>query len=132
MRLAYARYVTAIGREPAPMVADYAVHVAAGHAHLAVDEHDGLLGVVVFFPKDGWMHLDAVAVLPTASGRGIGKALIRLCEDEARRLSLTGINLYTNEKMTENLMIYPHLGYVEVARRTDEGFSRVFFEKRFD
>jgi hypothetical protein len=32
--------------------------------------------------------------------------------------------------MTENLSIYPRLGYVEVARRSEDGFNRVFFEKQ--
>jgi len=40
------------------------------------------------------------------------------------------VHLYTNEKMTDNLSIYPRLGYVEVARRHEDGFDRVFFEKR--
>jgi hypothetical protein len=31
--------------------------------------------------------------------------------------------------MMENLSLYPNLGYVEVARRSDRGFNRVFFEK---
>lgn len=35
------------------------------------------------------------------------------------------LHLYTNEKMTENLSIYPKLGYVEVGRRTENGFNRV-------
>jgi hypothetical protein len=38
-------------------------------------------------------------------------------------------HLYTNEKMTDNLSIYRKLGYVEVARRTENGFNRVYFEK---
>jgi hypothetical protein len=32
--------------------------------------------------------------------------------------------------MAENLSIYPRLGYVEVARRVEDGFNRVFFAKR--
>jgi hypothetical protein len=33
--------------------------------------------------------------------------------------------------MTENLSFYPRLGYIEVARRAEHGFNRVFFEKSF-
>lgn len=129
---AYARYVAAIGRKPAPMVADFAAQIAAGQVHVATDEGDGLQGFVVFFPKQDHMFLENVAVQPTAAGRGIGKSLIRFCEEEARRLGLGAVHLYTNEKMTENLSIYPHLGYTEVGRRTEEGFNRVFFEKRLE
>jgi hypothetical protein len=42
---------------------------------------------------------------------------------------MNAVHLYTNEKMTDNLSIYPKLGYVEVARRTENGFNRVYFEK---
>jgi len=28
-----------------------------------------------------------------------------------------------------NLELYPHLGFVEVDRRVDEGFDRVYFAK---
>ena len=32
--------------------------------------------------------------------------------------------------MTENLELYPRLGYREIDRRLDQGFQRVFFSKR--
>ncbi len=127
---AYARYVAAIGRKPAPMVADFAAQIGAGHVHVAVDDEDRPQGFIVFFAKDGRMFLENVAVRPEAAGQGIGGALIRFCEDEARRAGLAGVRLYTNARMTENLSLYPRLGYVEVERRTEDGFDRVFFEKR--
>lgn len=128
---AYARYVAAIGRKPAPMVADFAAQIRAGQVHVAVDDEDRPQGFIVFFPKGKKMFLENVAVRPAAAGRGIGKSLIRFCEDEARREGFAAVRLYTNEKMTENLLIYPRLGYVEVGRRTEDGFARVFFEKEF-
>ena len=129
---AYARYVAAIGRKPAPMVADFASQIAAGHIHVATDAAGKLEGFIVFFPIADHMFLENVAVEPAASGRGIGKSLVSFCEAEARRLGLAAIRLYTNEKMTANLSIYPYLGYVEVDRRTEDGFNRVFFEKHLD
>lgn len=126
---AYARYVPLIGRKPAPMVADFAAQIAAGAVYVATDDRDALQGFIVFHPEDGHMLLENVAVLPRAAGRGIGKALIAFCENAARRRGVNTVRLYTNEKMTENLAIYPKLGYVEVARRTESGFNRVYFEK---
>lgn len=126
---AYARYVAAIGREPAPMVADFAAQIGAGLVHVAEDAAGRLAGFIVFFPKDGRMFLENVAVRPEVAGRGIGGTLIRFCEVEARRAGLAAVRLYTNARMTENLSLYPRLGYVEVARRTEDGFDRVFFEK---
>jgi ribosomal protein S18 acetylase RimI-like enzyme len=126
---AYRRYVAAIGRKPAPMLADYASQIAADKVHVAVDETGELAGFIVFFPVAGRMFLENVAVQPAASGRGIGKSLIRFCEDDARRLGLGAVHLYTHEKMTDNLSLYPRLGYVEVDRRTEDGFNRVYFVK---
>ncbi|EWY36952.1 acetyltransferase [Skermanella stibiiresistens SB22] len=127
---AYVGYVAVIGREPAPMVADFAAQIAAGQVHVSMGEDDVMQGFIVFFPQEDSMLLENVAVWPWASGQGVGKALIGFCEDEARRLGCRAARLYTNEKMTDNLSIYPKLGYVEVDRRAEDGFNRVFFEKR--
>jgi hypothetical protein len=35
---AFAPYIPAIGRPPAPMTADYGAAIAAGEAHVAVDD----------------------------------------------------------------------------------------------
>jgi GNAT superfamily N-acetyltransferase len=127
---AYIRYVEAIGRKPAPMLADFASQIAAGQVFVAADETDLPQGFIVFFPEDGQMFLENVAVQPSAAGKGIGKALIGFCENQARRLGLGSVQLYTNQKMVENLSIYPRLGYAEIDRRTENGFDRVYFEKR--
>lgn len=126
---AYARYVPLIGRKPAPMIADFATQIAAGKVYVATDEHGGFQGFIVFYAEDAHMLLENVAVLPRAAGRGLGKALIGFCEETARQRGMNAVHLYTNEKMTENLSIYPKLGYVEVARRREDGFNRVYFEK---
>ncbi|MDB5551488.1 MAG: acetyltransferase [Rhizobium sp.] len=129
---AYTRYVALIGRKPAPMIADFAAQIASDQVYVAVDGNDELQGFIVFFPDDGHMFLENVAVRPEVAGRGVGKSLIQFCEAEAERLGLGGVHLYTNEKMAENLSIYPRLGYQEVGRRSEHGFNRVFFEKHFD
>ena len=126
---AYTRYVAAIGRKPAPMLADYAADIAAGHVHVAADGADAVQGFIVFFPEGGRMMLENVAVHPAAAGQGLGKALIRFCEAAARQQGLAAVALYTNEKMAENLSIYPRLGYIETGRRQEQGYNRVFFEK---
>lgn len=127
--LAYARYVPLIGRKPAPMLADFPAQIAAGDVQVAVDGAGALLGFIVFRPEGGHMLLENVAVMPGAAGRGIGKALIARCEATARQLGLDSVQLYTNEKMVENLSIYPRLGYAETDRRTEDGFNRVYFQK---
>ncbi|WP_422019901.1 GNAT family N-acetyltransferase [Roseibium sp.] len=126
---AYAPYIAAIGRKPAPMVADFETQIGAGQVHVAEDESGSFLGFIVYFPRADHMFLENVAVVSAAAGRGIGRALISHCEAEACSLGLPAIRLYTNEKMTANLSIYPRLGYTETGRRTEDGFNRVYFEK---
>ena len=75
------------------------------------------------------MHLENVGVLPRFNGRGYGRRLIEHVEQAAIRNGLDAVELYTNEKMVENISMYPKLGYTEVDRRIDKGFSRVFFRK---
>lgn len=126
---AFARYVPLIGRKPAPMVADFAAQIAAGEAYIATDDHGAFQGFIVFCAEDNHIHLESVAVLPRAAGRGVGRELIGFCEKTARERGINAVHLYTNEKMVENISIYPRLGYVEVGRRTEDGFNRVYFEK---
>lgn len=125
---AYAVYVPRIGKPPAPMLADYAAHVAAGHVHV-LDDDGVLVGAVVYWPEIDHVYLDMVAVDPDATGRGHGRRLIAHAEDAARVLGLAAVRLYTNARMTENLTLYPRLGYRETDRKHHEGYDRVFFEK---
>ncbi len=127
---AYTPYIAAIGRKPAPMVADFKAQIAADQVHVAVDQNDNILGFIVFFPKTDHMFLENAAVFSSTAGQGVGKALIAHCEAETRKLGLRCVKLYTNEKMTRNLTFYPRLGYAETGRRQQDGFNRVFFEKR--
>jgi len=126
---AYEQYVAAIGKKPAPMVADFSTLIASGFVYVAVEEKANVIGFIVFFQKGDHVLLENVAVRSSATGRGVGKCLIALCEDEAKRSGAKSIKLYTNEKMTENLSIYPHIGYREIERKTEDGFNRVYFEK---
>lgn len=125
---AYALYVARIGKEPAPMVADFQAQIAAGQVY--VGEADGAVaGFVVLYPRRDHLHVENVAVFPARQGLGLGRALLAFAEKEARRRGLAAIELYTNVKMTENLALYPRLGYREIDRREEAGFSRVFYRK---
>lgn len=128
VRAAYAVYVPRMRREPAPMAADYAALVASGEAWVAVED-DRVVGVLVIRPCRGELELENVAVDPGWQGRGYGRALIAFAEDHARELGLASVTLYTNETMTENLRLYPALGFVETGRRVEDGYRRVYFRK---
>jgi len=128
-RRAFGRYSAAIGRDPAPMHADFAAHIAAGEAYVAIGPADTFQGYVVILRRADHLYLDALAVLPEATGQGVGKALVRHCEAEARRLGLARLDLCTNQHMTENLTLYPHLGFTETGRGQEHGYDRVFYSK---
>lgn len=125
---AFTPYIAAIGKPPAPMQAAFASHIARQEAHVAITD-EKIAGYIIFFARDGVMHLDNMAVWPTYAGQGIGKRLMAHCETAARAMGLRKIALYTNAKMTANLRLYPHLGFQEVDRRDEDGFARVFFVK---
>lgn len=128
---AYRHYVPRIGREPAPMRADYAETVVAGRAWVA--EADGrLAGLIVLVPRPEYLLLENVAVDPAQQGRGVGSALLAFADERARALGLPEVRLYTNELMTENIAYYPRRGYAETHRTEEHGFRRVFFTKRLD
>jgi ribosomal protein S18 acetylase RimI-like enzyme len=128
VRAAYSVYVDRIGRLPAPMTADYKALVAAREVWVAT-EGEAVVGVLVIRPRRDALFLENVAVSPAKQGRGIGRALIAFAEGRASELGLRAVELYTNERMTENLRLYPALGYAETGRRRAEGFARVFFRK---
>ena len=127
-RAAYALYVERMGREPAPMIADFASQIELGQVQAALCE-SSFAGYVVFYCEGDHLHLDNVAVAPAHAGKGIGKRLIEYVEQTAHDKGLAAVELYTNEAMTENLAMYPKLGYVETERKQQDGFSRVFFRK---
>lgn len=129
VRAAYAVHVPRIGREPAPMLDDYAARIAAGQAWI-LEEGGTALGALILEDEPGALLLHNIAVAPAAQGRGIGRRLIAFTEAEARRRGHPLLRLYTNERMVENVAMYPRLGFVETGRGSEAGHRRVYFEKR--
>ena len=129
VRRAYQLYVPRMGKEPAPMLADYGALIAEGQVHV-LEDGGQTVALIVIYPKDDALFIENIAVDPVAQGKGHGRTLIAFTEREARRLGLSFLRLYTNARMTENLAYYPSLGFRETERREEDGYSRVFFEKR--
>jgi len=86
--------------------------------------------VIVLIPGDDHLLVENVAVDPAMQGRGLGRELMAFAERRAAELELPELRLYTNQLMTENLALYPALGYTETGRRVEDGFARVYFSKR--
>ena len=128
VRRAYAHYVARIGREPAPMAADYAALVTSRHVYVLDDAR----GVIVLRETADALWIDNVAVLPEWQGHGFGRELLRFAERQALSAGLHAVRLYTHELMVENIALYVRLGFVEVDRRLDDGFRRVFLRKSLE
>lgn len=124
---AYRPYIERIGREPGPMLDDYAAVVK--NRQVTVADYFGVVaGVLVLAVTEEGFLLENIAVLP--SHRGIGRLLLQRAEDEARRQGYDSIYLYTHEKMTENQALYRKIGYVEYDHRSEQGLARVFMRKK--
>ncbi|GAA2854032.1 GNAT family N-acetyltransferase [Nonomuraea rubra] len=128
---AYTPWIEVIGMRPLPLEADYAALIAARRVHVT-DRLDRLDGLIVLVPEDGVLLVENVAVRPELHGRGIGRGLMDYAEQEARRLGLPALRLYTNVRMAANIALYESLGYAETGREGIEGRSAVLMRKQLD
>jgi ribosomal protein S18 acetylase RimI-like enzyme len=124
-RAAYAKFVPRIGREPAPMVADFAAEVAAGRV-VVIATAEAVDGYMIAWPEADAYFIDNIAIDPARQGGGLGRQLMDHAVGEAKRRRLSAIRLYTNAAMTENLSMYAHMGFVETHRAVEKGFDRVY------
>ena len=126
---AYGHYVARIGKQPGPMLDDYAARIRRHEAWVLVDGHE-IAGLLVLIAEADHLLLDNVAVDPERQGRGVGRRLMGFAEQEARRRGYGEVRLYTHAMMHENVAMYPRLGYRETGRGEQDGYARVFFCKR--
>lgn len=110
------------------MLDDYSAHIR-NHAAWVAEISGQAAGLLILIGETDHLLLDNVAVDPSHQGHGIGRALLNFAEREAVRRGYGEIRLYTHEKMSENLAMYPALGWVETGRREQNGYQRVFFHK---
>jgi ribosomal protein S18 acetylase RimI-like enzyme len=122
---AYAKYVPRIGREPAPMVADYEAEVAANRA-VVIEVAGNVCGYMIAWPEPDAVFIDNIGVDPACQGGGLGRRLIGHAVSQTDRLGLPALRLYTNGLMSENLAMYAHIGFVETHRSLEKGFHRVY------
>lgn len=125
---AFAPFVAAIGKKPAPMVADFAAQIEKGLVEVSVSR-TGVQGYCISYPRGAGWHVENLAIGPAAQGGGIGKALMRDAETRASAQGFETIDLYTNVAMEGALKFYPRLGYVELYRDHEDGFHRAYFKK---
>jgi ribosomal protein S18 acetylase RimI-like enzyme len=128
-RAAYGKYVPRLGREPAPMVADFGAEIAAQRVVVIATEGK-VSGYMIAWPEADAYFIDNIAVDPQCQDEGLGRRLIEHAAAQAGRLGLSAVRLHTNVMMTENLSIYAHIGFIETHRAVENGFHRVHLRWR--
>lgn len=131
---AYSKYVPRMGgQEPAPMTADYNTIITSRSQEVFVlrRQEDGkVLGSILLSdPGDDSIKVNNLVVDAASQGRGYGKLLMTFAESVAHERGRAALTLFTNEKMTENIVLYPKMGFFEVERKIEDGYSRVYFRK---
>ena len=125
---AYVHYIERIGKQPGPMLEDYAEVIRHSQVHVAISEGRVVGAIVLQITGEGF-YVDNVSVRPAVKGQGVGRLLLELAESEARKQGHASLYLATHERMTENRALYARAGYVEYDRRLVNGYPRVFFRK---
>jgi GNAT superfamily N-acetyltransferase len=127
---AYSVYIDRIGKPPGPMLDDYAALIVDRAVSVLENGGGEIAAIVVLLPESDHLLLDNIAVRRDRQGQGLGRRLIAFAEEEARRRGYRELRLYTHEKMSENIVLYSRLGFVETGRGRQAGYDRVFMTKR--
>ena len=129
VRAAYSPYIERIGKPPGPMLGNYD-EIVRDHRVFVVDGGEEIVGVLVLIEEESGLLLDNIAVRPSRQGEGIGRRLMEHAEAEGRQLGYAHLDLYTHQRMTENIALYARHGYEEIERRVEHGYPRVYMRKR--
>src|SRR4051794_31089957 len=71
----YGLYVPRIGREPAPVVADFEAELAASRV-VVIEAAGSLRGYMIAWAEPDAYFIDNVAIDPESQGNGLGRRLI--------------------------------------------------------
>lgn len=124
---AYAKYLTRMDKPPAPLLRDYGPSIDEGTTWVVGSP---IVAVLTLYPRTDHLYVENLAVALDAQGRGLGRALMEFAERQATEHGVHRMALVTHEVMTENQAIYSRLGYVEVERRAEDGYRRIYMEKK--
>jgi len=125
---AYRVYVQRLGKAPAPMIADFVAHIDQDWV-VVVERQDEICGYAILLADEDRAFLDNIAVHPAHQRSGFGRALLDRVEQKAIALGHRRLDLYTNVVMTENVLWYEKLGFIETRRGVENGFHRIYMKK---
>ena len=118
-RLAYAKWVPLLGREPLPMTADHERAVREDRVDLALED-DHIVALVHMVARADDLLVENLAVEPGRQHAGWGAILLARAEGIATAAGKPAIRLYTNLLMTGNVAFYAARGY-EIEREEPIG-----------
>ena len=125
MEAAYAPYISRMGgKHLPPMDVDYSLEIKNFPSWVA--ELDGTIagGLIMLFEEE-YASIANIAVHPEFQGQGLGAALMKFATSKAKEKNYSEFRLSTHVQLTENISLYLHLGWSEIAR--DD--VRVYFMK---
>lgn len=109
-RMAYAKWIPVIGREPLPMKADHAAFIKENRVDLLFCGVD-LVALVETIQRKEDILIENVAVDPRFQKRGYGRKMVVHAEQLAVQAGLDVVRLYTNSLFEVNIRLYNSLGY---------------------
>ena len=109
-------YITVLGTIPKPATEDYGPRIEKGEVWILEIEGEPT-GIAVLEESTDHLLIYSIAVKPDAQRKGYGRALLDFADIRAIELGMHEVQLYTNERMERNLMLYRRHGFVEVGKR---------------
>ena len=128
VRMAYAKWVPLIGREPMPMTVDYAQAIAEHDFDLLVDG-DAIVGVLETEHKPDHLWIENVCVHPDRQHQGLGRKLLKWAEKRAEIAGTSEIRLVTNGAFEANIALYKRVGYKVDRTEPFKGGTAVYMSK---
>jgi GNAT superfamily N-acetyltransferase len=138
IKAAYFPYIQRMQQKPAPLLCDYAKIIKLGETFVLgqldlalckTDPHK-VIGVLVIQTSSECYLIENVAVHPGAQGQGLGRKILEWAEQRALKLGYSVVELYTNKLMHESLKLYKKTGYTVIKTITEDGFERVYLQKK--
>jgi predicted N-acetyltransferase YhbS len=101
-------------------VADLAQRQRDGFVLVAMED-DEFIGSVFCAVKDNSLYLTRMATRPDRWGDGIGRAILRRCEDEARKMKLPKLLLRVRKTLPGNRVYFARFGFVVTGEGQEGG-----------
>ena len=123
---AYRKYIERMGKEPAPM----RPNIQKNDIVFVCEKENKIIAFAILVIKDGNIFLENLAVEPLLQQKNVGTAFISFIENYLIKEKFDFYQLYTNEKMIENILWYQKIGFKKIREVTEKGFNRVYFQKK--